>query len=100
MRFFKNEEEANVTPVIEDLRCKALVYGLFFSLTLLPLLVGLYVWYSYNLLVAIAVILFLYIVSSIIGSKLRLSSLPVQLREKTLSSLEISKWYVHQHFCY
>ncbi len=100
MRFFKDEEEANVTPVIEGLRCKLLVYGLFFSLTLLPLFVGLYVWYSYNLLVAIAVILFLYIVSSIIGSKLRLSSLPAKLREKTLSSLEISKWYVHQHFCY
>jgi hypothetical protein len=100
MKFFKDEEEAQVTPVIDGLKCKVFVYGLFFSLTILPLLVGLYVWFIYDLVVAIGVVLFLYIVSSITGSKLRQSSLPLKLRERSLSSLEIAKWYVHQHFCF
>ncbi len=88
-----------MTPVIEGFKCKALVFGLFFGLVILPILAGLYVWYTYDLLIAIGVVLFLYIASSIAGSKLRLSSLPARLREKSLSSLEIAKWYVHQHYC-
>jgi len=100
MKFFKDENEANMTPVIEGARCKVLVYSVFFTLVILPILVGLYVWYFYDILFAIGAVLFLYIVSSIIGSKLRISSLPFKLREKSLSSLEIARWYVHQHFCY
>ena len=100
MKFFQNEDEVNMTPVIEGFKCKALVFGLFFGLAILPILVGLYVWYAYDLLIAIGVVLFLYIASSIVGSKLRLSSLPPQIREKSLSSLEIARWYVHQHHCF
>ncbi len=100
MKFFKDENEVNMTPVIEGFKCKALVFGVFFGLVILPILAGLYVWYAYDLLIAIGAVLFLYIVSSIVGSKLRLSSLPPQLREKSLSSLEIAKWYVHQHLCF
>ncbi len=100
MKFFKDENEVNMTPVIEGFKCKVLVFGVFFGLVILPILAGLYVWYAYDLLIAIGAVLFLYIVSSIVGSKLRLSSLPPQLREKSLSSLEIAKWYVHQHLCF
>ena len=99
MKFFKEEDEVNMTPVIEGFKCKALIFGVFFGLVILPILVGLYVWYAYDLLLSIGVVLFLYIVSSIIGSKLRLSSLPTKLREKSLSSLEIARWYVHQYYC-
>ena len=100
MKFFKNEDEVNMTPVIEGFKCKALVYGVFFGLVILPILTGLYVWYTYDILFAIGAVLFLYIASSIIGSKLRLSSLPAKLRERSLSSLEIAKWYIHQHHCF
>lgn len=100
MKFFKDENEVNMTPVIEGFKCKALVFGVFFGLTFLPLVVGLYVWYAYDWLIAIGAVLFLYLVSSIVGSKLRLSSLPPKLRERSLSSLEIAKWYVHQHMCF
>ncbi len=100
MKFFKNEDEVNMTPVIEGFKCKALVYGVFFGLVILPILAGLYVWYTYDILFAIGSVLFLYIASSIVGSKLRLSSLPPKLRERNLSSLEIAKWYVHQHMCF
>lgn len=100
MKFFKNEDEVNMTPVIEGFKCKALVFLVFFGLALLPIFVGLYVWYAYDILIAIGVVLFLYIASSIVGSKLRLSSLPPQLRERSLSSIEIARWYVHQHLCF
>ena len=100
MRFSKDEDEVNMTPVIEGFKCKIFVFGIFFGLAVLPFVAGLYVWYSYDWLIAIGVVLFLYLVSSIIGSKLRLSSLPAKLRERSLSSLEIAKWYVHQHFCF
>jgi len=88
-----------MTPVIEGFKCKAFVFGLFFCLVILPILAGFYVWYFYDLLIAIGVVLFLYIASSIVVSKLRLSSLPFKLKERSLSSLEIAKWYVHQHLC-
>lgn len=100
MKFFKTEDEVNITPVIEGFKCKALVFGVFFGLVILPVVVGLYVGYVYDWVMGIGVVLFLYIVSSIIGSKLRLSSLPPQLRERSLSSLEIARWYVHQHHCF
>ncbi|HIP58794.1 MAG TPA: hypothetical protein EYH01_00020 [Campylobacterales bacterium] len=100
MKFFKTEDEVNITPVIEGFKCKALVFGVFFGLVILPVVVGLYVGYVYDWVMGIGVVLFLYIVSSIIGSKLRLSSLPSQLRERSLSSLEIARWYVHQHHCF
>ncbi len=101
MKYFKDEEDnAGITPVIDGFKCKVLVFVVFFALAFLPFLIGLYVWYVYDWMIAIGVILFLYIVSSIVGSKMRLSSLPPQLRERSLSSLEIAKWYVHQHFCF
>ena len=100
MKFFKDENEVNMTPVIDGFKCKAFVFGVFFGLVILPILIGLYIWYEYDVLMAIGAVLFLYIVSSIVGSKLRLSSLPPKLREKNLSSLEIAKWYVHQHMCF
>ena len=100
MKFFKDENEVNMTPVIEGFKCQAFVYGVFFGLVILPILIGLYVWYEYDVLMAIGAVLFLYIASSIVGSKLRLSSLPPKLREKNLSSLEIARWYVHHHLCF
>ncbi len=100
MKFFKDENDVNMTPVIEGGKCKFLVYSVFFCLVILPILIGLYVWYEYDILFAIGAVLFLYIVSSIIGSKLRISSLPPKLRERSLSSLEIARWYVHHHFCF
>lgn len=101
MRDFQNKEnEPSMTPVIDGFRCKALVYSVYFGLSFLPIFAGAYVWFFYDWLIAIGVVMFLYIASSIVISKIRLSSLPPQLREKSLSSYEVAKWYVHQHLCF
>jgi hypothetical protein len=101
MRDFQNEEnEPKITPVIEGFRCKTMVYAVYFGLSLLPIFAGAYVWLFHDWLIAIGVVLFLYIASSIVISKIRLSSLPPQLREYSLSSFEVAKWYVHQHHCF
>ena len=98
-KFYTDPNDVNMTPVIEGIRCKALAYGLFFALAFLPLVVGLYVGFVYDWLIAVGVILFLYLASSIVGSKLRVSSVPPELRERSLSSMDIAKWYVHQYHC-
>jgi len=88
------------TPIMIGARCKFLAYGIFFGLAILPLVVSLYVWFSYDWLIAIGTLLFLSLVSTIVGSKLRLASLPHDQRERSFSSLEIAKWYVAKNFCY
>ncbi len=101
MKHFQPEKDPQkLTPVVNGFKCKALMYAIFFALTFLPLLIGVYVWHAYDWLISIGVVLFLYLVSSIVSSKLRFSSLPPQQRERSLSSLEIARWYVYQHFCY
>jgi hypothetical protein len=102
----KDEQIAKEYPTIENtpemvgLRCQFLAYSLFFGLVILPLLISLYIWFEYDWLLAIGGGLFLYLVSAIVGSKLRLESLPIDQRERNFSSLEIAKWYVSKHFCY
>jgi len=88
------------TPIMIGVRCKLLAYGLFFGLAVLPLLVTLYVWLRYDWVFAIGALLFSYMISTIVGSKLRLGSLPIDQRERNFSSLEIAKWYVSKNFCY
>lgn len=101
MKHFQNEEnEPKMTPVIDGFKCKAMVYAVFFGLSILPIVAGLYVWLFHDWLIAIGVVMLLYIASSIVISKIRLSSLPPQLREHSLSSYEMAKWYVHQHHCF
>ncbi len=88
------------TPKMQGFKCKTLAFLFFFGLSFLPLVVALYVWYEYDWMIAIGIGLFLYLVTAIVASKLRLSSVPVDQRERNLSSMDIAKWYVKYHFCY
>ncbi len=96
---FRKEFIIETSPKIEGIKCKALLYGLFFMLTIFPLLVALYVWYEYDWFYAFGAALFLYIISSIVGSKLRLLSVPSDQLERSLSSMEIARWYVGSYLC-
>jgi len=101
MRFKDSDKQIiENTPDIKSTKCKIKVYLLYFCITILPLLISLYIGYEVDFLIGIGAGLFLYLVSAIVVSKLRLSSLPPKLREKNLSSLEIAKWYVNQHMCF
>ena len=86
-------------PKIEGLKCRFMHFGLFFLLSIVPILISLYVWYAYDLFYAVGSALFLYIVSAIIGSKLRVLSLPPDQLERSLNSFEIARWYVGKYLC-
>ena len=88
------------TPIMIGARCKILAYSIFFGLAILPIMIALYAWFEYGWIIAIGVLLFSYMVSTIVGSKLRLGSLPPDQRERNFTSLEIAKWYVSKIFCY
>ena len=87
------------TPKMEGIKCKMLASAIFFGLTLLPLLLALYLWYSYDWVIGVAFGLFFYLISSIVGSKMRQISVPADQRERSLSSMDIAKWYTKYHFC-
>lgn len=88
------------TPKMEGAKCKCIAGCIFFALTLLPLVIALYIWYDYDWMIVTGTGLFLYLVSAIVASKLRLASVPKDQRERNLSSLDIAKWYTKYHFCY
>jgi len=101
MRFTKQDRPIIETvPKIEGLKCKAMVYGLFSLVTILPYLIFFYIWWEYDWLIAIGIGLFLYLLSAVVMSKLRLLSLPKDQYERSLGSLEIAKWYIGKNHCY
>ncbi len=87
------------TPKMESPKCQAIAFSIFFGLTFLPLVIAVYIWYAYDWMIAVGGGLFLYLVSAIVASKLRLASVPRDQRERNLSSLDIAKWYTKYHFC-
>jgi len=100
MRFIPEEKlPIENTPKMVTVKCRAIAYVIFFGLTLLPLLAALWIWYEYDWMIATGGGLFLYLVSAIVASKLRLASVPADQRERNLSSLDIAKWYTKYHLC-
>ncbi len=100
MRFIPDERlPIENTPRMEGVKCNTIAFAIFFGLTLLPLLLALCVWYNYDWMLAIGFGLFFYLVSAIVGSKLRGLSVPKDQRERSLGSMDIAKWYTKYHFC-
>jgi hypothetical protein len=100
MRFKDSDKQIiENTPDIKSTKCKIKVYLLYFCITILPLLISLYIGYEVDFLIGIGAGLFLYLVSAIVVSKLRLSSLPRDQFERSFSSLEIAKWYISRNHC-
>lgn len=88
------------TPIMIGMRCKLLAYGVFFGLAILPIMISLFVLIEYDWIIAVGSLLFSFMVTTVVGSKLRLESLPLDQRERSFNSLEIARWYVSKNFCY
>ncbi|MBE0491531.1 MAG: hypothetical protein IBX44_04700 [Sulfurospirillum sp.] len=98
----QNEKELfviEVVPKIEGFTCKVLLIALYIGVTFTPLLVGIILWYSYNIYIAIAFFLFLTLLSGIVLSKLRIASIPFSQREMSYSNFAIIKWYLGKNIC-
>ncbi len=87
------------TPIIQGKKCKAILYALYLSLLLAPILVTLWIWLEYGLMFAVGGALLLYLLLAIILSKLRLLSIPRDQLERNFSTLEIAKWYTAKRLC-
>ncbi len=87
-------------PKIKSKKCRFFAFSLYFILVITPFLISFYIWYEYNWLIAAGGGLFLYLVSAIASSKLRIYGVPPDQRERNLSSMDIIKWYVHTNLCF
>ncbi len=96
---FREIDPIEQPPKIEGAICHLAVYTLFGALTVLPAMITLWVWYRYGFWIGVGIGLFGYLVSGFAGSKLRQMSLPPDQRERTLSSLQIAKWYIGTNHC-
>jgi len=88
-----------VTPKIQGVYCRCLLYGFYIFLNFTPLFVGGVLWYKYNLWIGIAFFLFLTLVGGIIFSKLRIASIPFEQREMDYSNFTIIKWFLSKRIC-
>ena len=89
-----------VVPKIKGFRCKVLMVTLYTLLTFAPLVIGAWIGYAYNLWIGIAFILFLTLVSGVVSSKMRVSSIPFAQREMNYSTMAIVKWYLAKNICF
>lgn len=88
-----------VTPKIQGVSCRCLLYGLYILLNFTPFIVGGVLWYKYNFWIGIAFFLFLTLVGGIIFSKLRIASIPSDQREMDYSNFAIIKWFLSKRIC-
>lgn len=88
-----------VTPNIQGIWCKFLMYFIYALLTFFPLVSGLLVGYFYDIWVGIAFFLFITLVSGIVSSKMRIASIPYEQREMDYSTVAIVKWYLAKNWC-
>ena len=89
-----------VVPTIKGLKCRVLMYLLYGTLSFMPLLIGGWVGYAYNIWIGIAFFLFLTLVSGVVSSKMRMNSIPPEQREMDYSTMAIVKWYLSRSICW
>lgn len=88
-----------VVPVIKGFKCKVLMMVFYLALAFFPLIIALWIGYSYNIWIGIAFFLFLTLVCGIVSSKMRISSIPLAQHEMDYSTMAIVKWYLSRHVC-
>jgi len=91
--------QIEVVPQIEGFTCKALMYALYSLITFAPLLASLGIWYFYNIWSGIAFFLFLTLISGVVISKMRVSSIPFSQREMSYSNMAVVRWYIGKNIC-
>lgn len=89
-----------VVPAIKGFKCRALMYFLYGALSFMPLFLGVWIGYVYNIWIGIAFFLFLTLVSGVVSSKMRMSSIPLEQREMDYSTMAIVKWYLSRSVCW
>ena len=87
------------TPILKDKKCLFLAYLIFFLLTFTPVIAGIYTAFEYDLLIGGGVTLFLWVVSGIVASKLKYSSVSADQIEFSHSYLDIAKRFVKNYLC-
>lgn len=88
-----------LVPKIKGVKCRCMMFALYGLLTFLPLFIGAWIGYRYDVWVGIAFFLFLTLVSGVVSSKMRLLSIPLEQREMNYSTLAIIKWYLAKNIC-
>ncbi|MDD4504751.1 MAG: hypothetical protein PHE60_00070 [Sulfurospirillaceae bacterium] len=89
-----------VVPSIKGFKCRVLMYLLYGALSFMPLCLGVWIGYVYNIWIGIAFFLFLTLVSGVVSSKMRMSSIPLAQREMDYSTMAIVKWYLSRSVCW
>ena len=87
------------TPILKE-KCKIFATIIAYFLSFSPIVIFLVIWFNYDFWIGIALGLFAYIVTGVVTSKLRLSSIPLDQIEISHSNLEIATWYVARHICF
>ncbi len=81
-------------PPTPSKKCKLLAIIITILLLGLPAVVALYFWYLYDqILISLFLFIFLQIVSGVITSKMRVSSIPFDQIDIDYTTYEIAKWY-------
>ena len=86
-------------PRPKGFRCKIIAYSIFSLLSFAPVLISGYIWYVYNIWIAVAFFLFIQLASGVISSKMRVASVPFDQSEISYTNLEITRWYVAKNLC-
>jgi len=88
------------TPQLKTRRCKLLVSILTVLLCCTPLFAFLLLFFFYNFFIGAALSVFLFIVTAIIRSKMRLLALPANQLEYTYSDHAVVSWYASKYLCF
>jgi hypothetical protein len=87
------------TPTLNSKKCRAISFILMLLLRLTTIISGVIAWYLYDLYVAIATLLVVFIIMGIVRSKLRNSVIPVSQSERHYEDAEIATWYTAKEMC-
>jgi len=87
------------TPVPQSPYCKLLAWGMGAALWGAPVLLIVLGWWKFHWSVGLIGGVFGYLLSGVLGSKMRQLSIPQDQQEISFSAFEIARWYVVRYLC-
>jgi len=87
------------TPKLHSKRCKTLSFLVKIFLQYTTFVSGLIAWFLYDYFIAIATIIFSFIIMGIIRSKMRNDVVPPRQREYQYNDQGIADWFVARELC-
>ncbi len=92
--------QIEVMPRIVGFWCNLAVYGIYITINIGPILIGLFSWwYLHNWWIGFSLFLFSVLASVIVISKMRINSIPFSQREMDYSTIAVIKWYIGKNIC-